>query len=166
MLYGSINDIARGGRGRRCWLKHVACPCLCSDESIVTWCAIAGDEGGYALWSAMAKETESLKRQLALLSGDPRYKVMDAFCRHSYNILEGLCGEIFVGTLNIVCHLCCTVLPVAALVGQGWVIRSSGRYFTTSPLHRGAQLAACCPLFVWKQNHAVVVLHIDGSSPP
>lgn len=31
--------------------------------------------GGYVLWSAMAKETETLKRQLALLSGDPRFKV-------------------------------------------------------------------------------------------
>ncbi|CAN0490505.1 unnamed protein product, partial [Ectocarpus sp. 12 AP-2014] len=30
--------------------------------------------GGYSLWSAMAKETEALKRQLALLSGDPRFK--------------------------------------------------------------------------------------------
>ncbi|CAM9361925.1 unnamed protein product [Ectocarpus fasciculatus] len=34
-----------------------------------------GEEGGgYSLWSAMAKETEALKRQLALLSGDPRFK--------------------------------------------------------------------------------------------
>ncbi|CAN0275106.1 unnamed protein product [Ectocarpus sp. 12 AP-2014] len=30
--------------------------------------------GGYSLWSAMAKETEALKRRLALLSGDPRFK--------------------------------------------------------------------------------------------
>ncbi|CAB1101166.1 unnamed protein product [Ectocarpus sp. CCAP 1310/34] len=30
--------------------------------------------GGYSLWSAMAKETEALKRQLAFLSGDPRFK--------------------------------------------------------------------------------------------
>eukprot|EP00752_Nemacystus_decipiens_P001607 g1567.t1 len=30
--------------------------------------------GGYQLWSAMAKETEALKRQLAQLSGDPRFK--------------------------------------------------------------------------------------------
>lgn len=34
-----------------------------------------GDAGGYLLWSAMAKETEALQRQLAQLSGDPRYKV-------------------------------------------------------------------------------------------
>ncbi|CAN0370568.1 unnamed protein product [Pylaiella littoralis] len=33
-----------------------------------------GGGGGYSLWSAMAKETEALKRQLALLSGDPRFK--------------------------------------------------------------------------------------------
>eukprot|EP00904_Undaria_pinnatifida_P010902 jgi/Undpi1/6942/HiC_scaffold_21.g09416.m1 len=33
-----------------------------------------GDAGGYALWSAMAKETDSLTRQLALLSADPKFK--------------------------------------------------------------------------------------------
>ncbi|CAM9542422.1 unnamed protein product [Laminaria digitata] len=33
-----------------------------------------GEAGGYALWSAMAKETDSLTRQLALLSGDPKFK--------------------------------------------------------------------------------------------
>lgn len=38
------------------------------------------DAGGYALWSAMAKETDSLTRQLALLSGDPKYKVNHSHC--------------------------------------------------------------------------------------
>eukprot|EP00903_Cladosiphon_okamuranus_P021395 g19665.t1 len=36
--------------------------------------ATSGRAGGYQLWSAMAKETEALKRQLAQLSGDPRFK--------------------------------------------------------------------------------------------
>ena len=37
--------------------------------------AASSGAGGYQLWSAMAKETEALKRQLAQLSGDPRFKV-------------------------------------------------------------------------------------------
>lgn len=37
--------------------------------------AASSSAGGYQLWSAMAKETEALKRQLARLSGDPRFKV-------------------------------------------------------------------------------------------
>lgn len=40
--------------------------------------------GGYAMWSAMARETEALQRQLAALAEDPRHKVAQAadMCSH------------------------------------------------------------------------------------
>lgn len=59
------------------------------------------DSGGYALWSAMAKETEALKRQLAELSGDPRYKVLEMYL--AFTDLQKITSLIACFLLSIIC---------------------------------------------------------------
>lgn len=74
-----------------------------------------GDAGGYALWSAMAKETDSLTRQLALLSADPKFKV-DIQNRWWFLVLGlAVCVFRFVCVFCVCLCSCCVFLWRALL---------------------------------------------------